>query len=372
MKIRRIHLREIHLPLKEAFEISSGSVQTRRILLLQLESAEGATVWGECVAESHPNYYPDTIDTARIAIKDWIAPRVLNRDFENPADIHDVLEQDFRGHSMAKAAVEMGAWALAAELEKTPLSKLIGGTRDKVAVGISLGIRKSPEELAAKVKESAVVGYKKVKIKIKPGKDIDYVKKAREAVGQLFPLMVDANNAYTLDDTEKLKRLDDFSLLMIEQPLAWDDLVRHAQLQKELRTPICLDESISNVQRAEDMIKLGSGRIINIKPGRVGGFTSSKRIHDLCQGHKIPVWCGGMLESGIGRAYNVALASLPNFTLPGDISPSSRYWERDIVSPEWTMDTSGFIKVPLDKPGIGVTVDTEYVERLTVWKESIS
>jgi len=183
--------------------------------------------------------------------------------------------------------------------------------------------------------------------------------------------MVDANNAYSLQDKDLLKRFDNFHLMMIEQPLAWDDLVRHAELQKELKTPICLDESITNLDRAEDMIKLGSGRIINIKPGRVGGFTSSKRIHDLCQNHRIPVWCGGMLESGVGRAYNVALASLPNFVLPGDISPSSRYWARDIVQPEWIMDRNGFIKVPLENPGIGVSVDLDYIEGITVWKETV-
>ena len=371
LSLKRIDLREIQLPLKEAFEISSGSVRTRRILLLRLESVDGAVAWSECVAEDTPNYYPDTTDTARIAIREWIAPLVLERHFDGPEGIYDMLEERIRGHAMAKASVEMGLWALTAEIQRVSLSKLLGGTRDKIPVGISIGIQKSPDELVERVQQCVKQGYRKIKIKIKPGKDVEYVRRVREAVGPDVPLMVDANNAYALADLPRLKQLDEFGLMMIEQPLAWDDLLRHARLQKELRTPICLDESISNVERVEDMITLGSGRIINIKPGRVGGFTSSIRIHDLCHRHGIPVWCGGMLESGIGRSYNVALASLPNFTLPGDISPSARYWKRDIIAPEWTMESDGFIRVPAEKKGIGVTVDTDMVDRLTVWSESI-
>jgi O-succinylbenzoate synthase len=371
LRLKRIDLREIQLPLKEAFEISSGSVKTRRILLLRLESVEGVVAWSECVAEDMPNYYPDTTDTARIAIREWIAPLVLYQDFDGPEGIYDMLEERIRGHAMAKASVEMGLWALTAEMRQVSLSKLLGGTRDRIPVGISIGIQKSPDELVARVQECVKQRYRKIKIKVKPGKDIEYVGTVRKAVGPGVPLMVDANNAYTLDDLPRLRQLDEFGLMMIEQPLAWDDLVRHAQLQKELKTPICLDESISNVERAEDMITLGSGRIINIKPGRVGGFTSSLRIHNLCQRHGIPVWCGGMLESGVGRSYNVALASLPNFTLPGDISPSARYWERDIVTPEWTMESEGTIRVPKEKRGVGVTVDMDRVDRMTVWSETM-
>jgi len=371
LRLKRIDLREVQLPLKEAFEISSGSVKTRRILLLKLESVDGEIAWSECVAEDTPNYYPDTTDTARIAIREWIAPLVLERDLEGPESIYDLLEERIRGHAMAKASVEMGLWALTAEIRHISLSRLLGGTRDKIPVGISIGIQKTPDELAARVQQCVKQGYRKIKIKIKPGKDIEYVRAVRQAVGPGVPLMVDANNAYTLDDLPRLRHLDEFGLMMIEQPLAWDDLVRHARLQKELKTPICLDESISNVERAEDMVTLGSGRIINIKPGRVGGFTSSVRIHNLCQRHGVPVWCGGMLESGVGRSYNVALASLPNFLLPGDISPSARYWERDVITPEWTMDDEGFIRVPIDKRGIGVTVNMNLVDQLTVWSESI-
>jgi O-succinylbenzoate synthase len=371
LKIQNITLREIRLPLKEPFEISSGVVEERRILLVQLRDVDGMFGWGECVAGEQPNYSPETIDTAWLAIREWIAPRLLGRELESPQEVHPILERDFRGHNMAKAAVEMAAWELSARKQDVSLARLLGGTREKIEVGISLGIQKNPALLVDKARACLEEGYRKIKIKIKPGADIDYVQAARDALGPEAPLMVDANNAYTLDDLDTLVQLDAFGLMMIEQPLAWDDLVRHATLQKRLNTPLCLDESITSVERAEDMIALGSGRIINIKPGRVGGFTSSIAIHDLCVRNNIPVWCGGMLESGVGRAHNVALASLPNFRLPGDLSPSARYWERDIVTPEWTM-TDGQVAVPLDRPGMGVAVDMDRVEDLTVRCEALS
>jgi O-succinylbenzoate synthase len=300
-----------------------------------------------------------------------VAPRVLGKDFAGPEEIHPVLEVNFRGHNMAKGAVEMAAWELTARVEGVSLSKKLGGTRDRIRVGISLGIQASPEALVAKARTSLERGYRKVKIKIKPGMDVEYVRAVREALGPDAPLMADANNAYSLDDTASLEALDALGLMMIEQPLAWDDLLRHVELQKRMKTPICLDESITSVDRAEDMIALGSGRIVNIKAGRVGGFVQSKAIHDLCERHGIPVWCGGMLESGVGRAHNVALSSLPNFTLPGDVSPSERYWERDIVLPEWTMDREGWVNVPVGEPGMGVKVDLDRVEDLTVRKEEL-
>jgi O-succinylbenzoate synthase len=366
IRLSSLQLREIRLPLREPFRISSGVVTTRRIFLLELTDASGATAWSECVAGETPNYSPETIDTTWLAIERWVAPRVIGKEFAHPGEVHEVLEKDFRGHRMAKAAVEMGIWGLAAEVEGVPLARLIGGTRDCIPTGISLGIEASPEALVAKAREAIALGYRKVKIKIMPGADIEFVRAAREELGPDAPLMADANNAYTLDDAEHLARLDDLDLMMIEQPLAWDDIVRHAELQRRLRTPVCLDESITGLDRAVDMHTLGSGRIVNIKPGRVGGFGQSIAIHDFCERHGIPVWCGGMFESGVGRAYNVALASLPNFTKPGDVSPSARYWERDIVTPEWTMDATGLVKVPLDGPGIGVTVDRDRVENLTV------
>jgi O-succinylbenzoate synthase len=264
----------------------------------------------------------------------------------------------------------MGMWGLEAEQLGMPLARLIGGSREHIEVGISLGIQLSPDALVEKARAALGQGYRKVKIKIKPGKDLDFVAAVRSAF-PLAPLMADANNAYTLEDSSSLIAMDDLGLMMFEQPLAWDDIVRHAELQRRLKTPICLDESITNLQRAQDMVQLGSGRIINIKPGRVGGFTSSLAIHDYCEANGIPVWCGGMLESGVGRAYNVALASLPNFTKPGDVSPSARYWERDIVTPEWTMRADGTVRVPLDRPGIGVRVDRDRVDDLTVRVETV-
>lgn len=359
------------MPLVEPFQISSGTSTTRHIFLLQLYDESGATAWSECVAGAEPNYSPETVDTAWIVIRQWIAPRLLGRRFERAADVHAVLEEDFRGHRMAKGAVEMGFWGLEAELRQVPLAKLLGGRREKIATGISLGIQASPEALVERAGRALAEGYKKVKIKIKPGKDLAYLEAARRAFGDATKLMADANNAYTIQDFDHLARFDGLGLMMIEQPLAWEDIVRHAELQKRLQTPICLDESITSRDRAEDMITLRAGKIINIKPGRVGGFSESKAIHDICLRNDIPVWCGGMLESGIGRAYNVALASLQGFTLPGDVSPSARYWAQDVVEPEWTMD-DGMVTVPWNRPGIGVVVDTERIEALTVRSEVCS
>jgi O-succinylbenzoate synthase len=366
LRPERLTLREIQLPLTEPFRISSGIQTVRRILLLELEDADGASVWSECVAPEEPNYGPETIDTAWFALEQWVAPRVLGRSFADPAEVFPALQLDLRGHLMAKAAVEMAMWALDAERLGVPLSRRLGGTRKCIEVGISLGIQPSPAALVERAARAVEAGYRKIKLKIQPGADVAYVQAVREALGPAAPLMADANNAYTLDDVGSLLALDQLGLMMIEQPLAWDDLGRHAQLQRRLRTPLCLDESITSIERAEEMVALGSGRIINIKPGRVGGFGPSLAIHEFCTRSGIPVWCGGMLESGIGRAYNVALASLPNFVKPGDISPGSRYWTEDVVTPAWTMSADGLMAVPLDRPGIGVTVDRARIARLTV------
>lgn len=367
----RIILREIQLPLREPFRISSGEMRERRILLLELFDTDGAHVWAESVVDDLPNYSPETLDTAWPTIVRVLAPRLLGRRIDGPGEVHTILEQDVRGHNMAKAALEMGCWGIAAEQARLPLARLIGGTRERIATGISLGIQRNVHTLIAKANEALAEGYQKVKIKIAPGRDVDWVGAVRESVGHDAHLMADANNAYTLADTDRLIALDDLNLMMIEQPLAHDDIVRHAELQRKLRTPLCLDESITSLERAQDMVTLGSGRIINIKPGRVGGYAPSIAIHDYCESVGIPLWCGGMLESGIGRAYNVALASLPNFTLPGDLSPSARYWAQDIVSPEWTMDARGMVKVPLDRPGIGVEVDRARIESLSVRTEEL-
>jgi O-succinylbenzoate synthase len=371
LRIERIALREVRLALREPFRISSGVVTERRIFLIELTDGDGAAVWAECVAGENPNYSPETVDTAWYAIKEWIAPRVLGRSLDGPEVVHNLLERDFRGHNMAKAAVEMGAWGLAAVKQRVPLAQLLGGTRDRVPTGISIGIQANPEALVERAKRALASGYRKIKLKIQPGADVPFVEAVRRALGDDVHLMADANSAYTLDDADHLRKLDAFDLIMLEQPLGRDDLVRHAELQRRMKTPICLDESITDVDRAEDMITLGSGRIINIKPGRVGGFTVSKRIHDVCARHDVPVWCGGMLESGVGRAYNVALASLPNFSLPGDLSPSARYWEQDIVRPEWTMDADGMVQVPRSRPGLGVEPDVDRIDDLTIRRELI-
>jgi O-succinylbenzoate synthase len=368
LQLERITLREIRLPLKEPFRISSGICTERRVMLLELRDADGVEVWAECVAGEQPNYSAETVDTAWHAIATWVAPRVLGARFEHPSAVRPALERGFRGHPMAKAAVEMGCWALAAERAGLPLARLLGGTRTSIPTGISLGIQSSPAPLVERALKAKAAGYRKIKLKIEPGADVEYVAAVREAVGPDVALMADANSAYALSDADHLARLDEFGLTMIEQPLGREDLVQHAELQRRLRTPLCLDESITDVDRARDMITLGSGRIVNIKPGRVGGFASSIAIHDACAAAGMPVWCGGMLESGVGRAYNVALASLPNFSLPGDLSPSARYWERDVVTPEWTMD-AGMVTVPLDRPGIGVAVDVDRVDDLTLRRD---
>lgn len=370
LRIDRMILREIRLELKEPFRISSGTVKDRRIALLELFDASGARTWSECVAFQLPNYTSETIETAWLAIREWLAPRILGHQFTGPDEIHAALATNIRGHNMAKAAVEMGCWGLAAVLRDTPLSALLGGTRDRVATGISLGIQPEPALLVQRAQAAVTAGYRKIKVKIQPGQDIEYVRAVRDALGDTVDMMADANSAYTLRDIEHLAQLDEFDLIMLEQPLGDDDLVRHATLQRRMTTPICLDESITSVDRAEDMITLESGRIINIKPGRVGGLSAAMAIHDVAQRAGLPVWCGGMLESGIGRAYNVALASLPNFSLPGDLSPSARYWARDIVSPEWTMDADGMVHVP-STPGLGITVDEDRIEALTVRREEL-
>lgn len=364
-QIERIVVREVRLKLREPFRISSGTVDDRRTCLLELHGADGTVAWSESVAFECPNYSSETVDSAWFAITNWFAPRVLGRPFDDPREVAPVLARHIRGHRMALAAVEMGCWDMAARVRGVPLATLLGGTRDRVATGISLGMQRTPADLVTKTREALELGYRKIKMKIGPGADVDYVRAVREELGPEAPLMADANSAYTLADADHLAELDPFDLMMIEQPLAHDDLVRHAELARRIRTPICLDETITGLDRTEDMATLGSGSIVNIKPGRVGGLASSLAIHDFCHARGFGVWCGGMLESGIGRAYNVALASLPGFTLPGDLSPSARYWASDVVTPEWTMDSEGMVAVPLERPGIGVEVDRDRVESIT-------
>ena len=365
MKIERVVLREIRLDLLERFEISSGGSQDRRILLLTMEG-EGEVGWGECVAGEEPGYSYETTETAWHILTEFLLPFVVGTEVEDPSDV--LLATPWvRGHRMAKAGVEMTAWDLAAKIQGVPLATLIGGTRDRVVVGVSVGLQPTDDDLFRKVEGYLEEGYRKVKIKIKPGRDVEMLSGLRQRLPEA-ELMADANSAYSLADLDRLLELDGLRLMMIEQPLAHDDYLDHAALQAQMETPICLDESIRSVGDVALALELGSCRIINIKPGRVGGFASSRAIHDLCGTHDVPVWCGGMLESGIGRAHNVALASLPGFTLPGDISESRRYWKEDIVAPEFTMK-DGLMPVPT-APGIGVQPKLDQIAALTVRTET--
>jgi O-succinylbenzoate synthase len=365
MKIERAELREIPLRLKEYFEISSGGQQDRRILLLTLVG-EGLEGWAECVAGEEPSYSSETTETAWHMLTQFILPAVVGREASGPEDVLAPVRW-IRGHRMAKAAVEMAAWDLAARMDGVSLSAKLGGTRRAVPVGVSVGLQKTDEALHDKVAGFLADGYARVKIKIKPGRDVEMLARLRERFPEVR-LMADANSAYTLADAPRLKEMDALRLMMIEQPLSHDDFLEHARLQAQLETPICMDESIESVEDVALALELGSCRIVNIKPGRVGGHASSKRIHDLMVSRNLPVWCGGMLESGIGRAHNVALASLPGFVLPGDISASRRYWERDVVVPEFEV-RDGEMRVPTGV-GIGVEPDRERIAALTVRKAS--
>lgn len=362
MRIERAVLREIRMRLRQKFEISSGVTDERRIVLLALHG-EGLEGWGECVAGETPAYAYETTDTAWHVLTEHILPQVVGRDASDPEDLLTPTRW-IRGHRMAKAAVEMAGWDLAARALGSSLASVLGGSRDAVPVGVSVGLQATDEALIGRVAEYVADGYARVKVKIKPGRDVEMLRALRKRFPDLL-VMADANSAYTLADAARLKELDALKLTMIEQPLGYDDFLHHARLQRSIETPICLDESVCSVGDLELALELGSCRIVNIKPGRVGGLGVSRRIHDVMRERGLPVWCGGMLESGIGRAHNVALASLPGFTLPGDISASRRYWEQDIVSPEFEVRSDGHMEVPTG-PGIGVEVDLDRVEALTV------
>jgi O-succinylbenzoate synthase len=367
MLIKEITLREISMKLVAPFETSMDRTEVRRIILVEA-NVEGVTGWGECVAAESPFYSPEYVDTVWPVLRDFLWPLVKGKQFSAASDVWDLLG-NVRGHNMAKGALEAAIWDAEAKQRGLPLAKLLGGTREEIASGVSIGIKESLDELVADVKKELAAGYQRIKIKIKPGKDLEPVRRLRQEFPRI-KLMVDANSAYTLEDWPLLKQLEGFYLMMIEQPLGWDDLYSHAELQKKLDTPICLDECIHTEEQARAAIELGACKIINIKLGRVGGFTVARRIHDLCQRRGIPVWCGGMLESGIGRAHNIALSTLANFTLPGDVSASKRYWAEDIISPEITVSPQGTIRVPAG-PGMGFEPRLDLIEKLTVRKERL-
>jgi o-succinylbenzoate synthase len=368
MRLEQLTLRELHMNLVTPFQTSVETTSTRRILLTE-GIVDGVTGWGECVAGEGPSYSPETTDTAWLITRDYLWPLLKGKQFASAAEVWDLLAW-VRGHNMAKAAVEAGIWDAEAKNKEVSLAQLVGGVRQEISSGVSIGIKASLEELVRAVQVELEAGYQRIKIKIKPGYDLEPVRRLRQEFPAL-KLMVDANSAYTLADAPLLKQLDEFYLMMIEQPLGWDDLFSHIELQNQLNTPICLDECIHTGEQAAAAIRFGACRIINIKLGRVGGYTVARRIHDLCQSNAIPVWCGGMLESGIGRAHNIALSTLPNFTLPGDITASKRYWAEDIIEPEVTVSLQGAIRVPA-APGIGFAPRVDLIEKLTVRKEVLA
>jgi O-succinylbenzoate synthase len=366
VRIERLELRLLKLPLVHFFETSFDRIYDKHFIVVRVEG-DGAVGYGECVAERDPYYSAETNETVWHIIAEFVAPRVVGVDFAHPREIFGALKA-IRGHNMAKAAVEMAAWDLFARQRGEPLSRTLGGTRDRIASGVSIGIQDSLDELVAKVERELAAGYRRIKIKIKPGWDLDAVERVRARFGSI-PLMVDANAAYTMADADHLARLDAYDLMMIEQPLDYDDIADHACLQRRLKTPICLDESIKTIGAAREAIATGACRIINIKPGRIGGFAASIKVHDLCAEHNVPVWHGGMLESGIGRAANIHLSTLPNFSLPGDIAASKRYFAPDLIDPPIEVAADGTIGVPTG-PGLGVTIRDDRVDGATLRQQN--
>jgi o-succinylbenzoate synthase len=368
IRIDRITLREIKMPLVHFFETSFGRITDRRIVLVEV-SSDGLSGWGEVTAGESPFYNEEWTESAWLIVRDFIAPRVIRHVFENAASV-GARSAHIRGHLMAQGGLEVAVWDLEARMLGKPLYQHIGGgARREIPCGVSIGIQDSVPQLLTKIETELAAGYRRIKMKIKPGWDVDVVRQVRERFPEIL-LMADANSAFTLADAPRLKCLDEFKLMMIEQPLAHDEIIDHAKLQAQLQTPICLDECIRSAHQAQQAIDMDAGRIINIKLGRVGGFAEAKRVHDVAQAAGIPVWCGGMLESGVGRAHNIALSTLPNFTLPGDVSASKRYWARDVIRPGVEVTPQGTIAVR-DDPGFGYELDREFIESITVRQEHI-
>jgi O-succinylbenzoate synthase len=362
MRIEQIEIRHLELPLVHPFETSFGREEVRQTIVVAVRG-EGLTGWGEAATSAGPWYEYETVGTCWHVLHEFLGPSVVGREVASPEDLARLMGP-VRGHNMAKMGLEAAVWDLLGKAQGRSIAQLLGGSRERVAVGVSIGVQDSVAALLARIDEFWSQGYSRVKIKIRPGWDAAVLRQVRERFPDM-PLMADANSAYTLADVDVLVALDKFDLMMIEQPLAHDDLVDHAELQRRLRTPVCLDESVPSLAAARAALALGSGRIVNIKPGRVGGLMVARAIHDLCQERGVAVWCGGMLETGIGRAHNVALASLPGFSLPGDISASARYFHRDIVEPAFVVNDDGTMNVPTG-PGIGVEVVLDRVQAATV------
>jgi len=368
IRLEQITLREIRMPLVHFFETSFGRTTERRFVLVEVQSG-GVSGWGEVTAGENPFYNEEWTESAWLILRDFVAPRVLNHNFDRASEI-GARSAHIRGHLMARGGLEVAVWDLEARMLGKPLYQHIGGGfRREIPCGVSIGIQDSVPQLLEKIETELAAGYQRIKMKIKPGWDVEVVRQVRKRFPDIL-LMADANSAYTLADAPRLQQLDEFNLMMIEQPLAHDEIIDHAKLQAQFKTPICLDECIRSAHQAEQAIAMDAGRIINIKLGRVGGFAEAKRVHDVAQKAGIPVWCGGMLEAGIGRAHNIALATLPNFTLPGDVSASKRYWSLDIIQPPVEVTARGTIAVR-DSPGFGYDLDHDFLDSITVRQESI-
>lgn len=367
-RIEEIVLRHIRMPLVHFFETSFGRTYEREMVLVEVKCG-GVSGWGEVTCGENPFYNEEWTDSAWLILKDFVAPRVLRHDFASAAEV-GARSAHIRGHNMARGGLEAACWDLEARLNGNPLWKQIGGgARREIPCGVSIGIQDTVAQLLKKIETELNDGYQRIKVKIKPGWDVDVIREIR-AQFPAIKLMADANSAYTLADIDRLKRLDEFYLMMIEQPLAHDEIIDHVQLQAALQTPICLDECIRSAHQAEQAIRMKACGIINIKLGRVGGFTEAKRVHDVAMAHNVPVWCGGMLEAGIGRAHNIALATLPNFVLPGDVSASKRYWKQDIIQPAVETTAQGTIAIR-DGVGFGYDLDLDFLQSITANQETL-
>lgn len=369
MKIVKITVKKVEIPMITSFTTSFGTLTRKPTVIVIVQADEGYTGWGESAALPFPFYKPETTDICQLVLKKYIAPLILNKEFNTVDDLMNLLKP-IKKNNFAKTGIENAVWMIMSLKEKKSVSKLLGGTQKKIAVGESVGIKKTIEETLEEVALRKSQGFRRTKIKIQPGWDLELVKAIRKRFGDI-DLMVDANSSYTLKDIETLKKFDDYNLTMIEQPLDDDDIVDHSILQKAIKTPVCLDESIYSVDDARRAIYLGACKIINIKPGRVGGLLESKKIHDLCRKHGIGVWCGGMLETGIGRAFNIAVASLPNYKYPADMSPVNFFYEDDLVKNSFVVDKDGYVKVP-STAGLGFEIDTEKVNHYTVESEEMA
>jgi len=361
--LRSIELIEINLRLVHFFETSFGRTYERRIILVRVEDADGAEGWGEITCGETPSYSDEWTDAAWVTTEKILAPMVVGKEVENAAAVWGLMKK-VRGHRMSKAGIETACWDLEAKKLDMPLWRHIGGTRSEIECGVSIGIQDSVEQLLGKIKTELDAGYRRIKIKLAPGWDYDVIKRVRDEFGDIR-LMGDANSAYTLGDVDLFKRMDEFDLMMFEQPLSHDDMLDHSKLQSQIKTPICLDESIKSPEDARKAIELKAGRIINVKLGRVGGHAQAKQVEEVCRTANIPIWCGGMLESGIGRAHNIAMSTLEGFTLPGDVSASKRYWHEDIIEPAVEVTPNGTIIAP-ERPGIGFDVKTDKINKLSV------